>query len=231
MSKVKYQRTVDDLNNWNKKKKDKVKEKQKKKEKEFVQVDKKKWKEGDVHIRGRFVQLNEKQGEKSISPVPEEDRAETVTDRLYSYQNIYAHKRFQTEMDVYGKGAHSTMNFGRKDKRNKNKNHNLTTNLGRGNFKTGISTINKAKAQEIIGGFNGIPVRETQYGTSNTNRLNTRISNMNNSLEMNKEYSYLASKSQKISNRSRTPTNRRLKEMQRPIDSYIKTIQKDLSVN
>lgn len=233
LNKVKYQRTVDDLVNWKKDVDSKIESKRQEQEKQFKKTKKKKSLNGKVYTDDRFVQLTEPGRERTISPPPK-SKAETVGDRLHSYQNIYMHKRHEKEMSIYGQFAQSNIDIKKGKKKKQNLDISAPINKGeissfmksnnRNNITT-ISTFNQMNADQLVRGFNNIPIKSSRYNYNSIRQSKNTI--LNRSVDMSKDYSYMTSRT----NRSRTPTSQQVKELHKPIEFYINSIKKDLRIN
>lgn len=233
LNKVRYQRTVDDLVNWKKDVDSKLESKRQEQEKQFKKTKKKKSHNGKVYTDDRFVQLTEPGRERTISPPPK-SKAETVGDRLHSYQNIYMHKRHEKEMSIYGQFAQSNIDIKKGKKKKQNLDISAPINKGeissfmksnnRNNITT-ISTFNQMNADQLVRGFNNIPIKSSRYNYNSVRQSKNTI--LNRSVDMSKDYSYMTSRT----NRSRTPTSQIVKELHKPIEFYINSIKKDLRIN
>ena len=234
LNKVRYQRTIDDLVNWKKDVDSRIEDKRKAQEEQITKNKKKKSLNSKVYTDDRFVQLKEQGRDRTVSPPPKKGK-ETVADRLYSYQNIYMHKRHEMEKSIYGQYAQSTVDIKRDKKRNK-PNLDISAPLNKGDVSsfmksnnrnniTTISAFNKETNDQLVRGFNNIPIKSTRYNYNSVRQSRNLVNNK--SVDMGRDYSYITSRS----NRSRTPTNQKVKELHKPIEFYINSIKKDLEVS
>lgn len=221
-------RSVDDLLTWKQRKENRLKAERIKKKNQYLDKNKAKPLNDDIHINNRFVQLEvDDYNQATVSAL--DFNPNSVVDRLYSYHTVYTQKRFENEKRVYKTQLSNVLNSKSVDTKAKAHKNRQKTPVKKNNVL--ISQANIQTGNQLLNGFINVPIKQRAGPIYSTARMPQKQSNANRqdgSVEMNKTYSYLVSKSPHTRGKNLNSTVTRTQKKQKPLSSYIDIVKKGI---
>lgn len=220
-------RSVDDLLTFKQRKENRLKAERNKQKNQYVDKKKTKPLNDDIHINNRFVQLEvDDYNRATVSDLDFDPNS--VVDRLYSYHTVYTQKRFNNEKKVYKTNLTNILDSKSVDTKAKGRSNGQHSAIVKKNNVL-ISQANVQTGNQLLSGFINVPIKQRAGPIYSTARMQKPTNNSRDaSVEMNKTYNYITSKSPQNRPKNLNSTVTRTQKKQKPLATYIHNVKKGI---